>query len=83
MSGNDIGIVGVGNRKDTIIILFFLSIISFSDSCGQEKLSDNSSKTVVHVLFIGNSLTYTNNLPDLVVKRAEMQVLWICRTAHQ
>ena len=35
--------------------------------------SDNLSNTDFNILFIGNSLTYTNDLPELVKNRAEQE----------
>ena len=49
-----------------LLILFFL--IATFQSVGQEAAT--SSKKV-SILFIGNSLTYTNNLPKLVQKKAK------------
>jgi hypothetical protein len=60
-----------------LIILFCVLIISFSDSNSQQKFSNKTSKTVINVLFIGNSLTYTNNLPGLVIKSAKLQGIQI------
>ena len=56
-----------------LIILFCALIITFSDSYGQQEFNDNTSKTAISILFIGNSLTYTNNLPDLVKENARLQ----------
>jgi hypothetical protein len=56
-----------------LIILFCALIISFFDSYSQQKFSDSASKTDINILFIGNSLTYTNNLPELVKKSAKLQ----------
>lgn len=56
-----------------LIILFCVLIISFSDSFSQQKFSNKGSKTGINILFIGNSLTYTNNLPELVKKSAKLQ----------
>ncbi|NNK12483.1 MAG: SGNH/GDSL hydrolase family protein [Flavobacteriaceae bacterium] len=36
----------------------------------QDAASDHSSSTPIKVLFVGNSLVYTNNLPELVRKEA-------------
>jgi len=56
-----------------LIILFCALIITYSDSYSQQKNSDNASKTGINILFIGNSLTYTNNLPELVKRSAKLQ----------
>lgn len=55
------------------IILFFALIVIYSVSYSQQKFTDNTSKIEFNILFIGNSLIYTNNLPDLVKKSAELQ----------
>lgn len=50
--------------------LLFLACINFySDSYGQ-LIIEKPSRTEFHILFVGNSLTYTNNLPRLVRKYA-------------
>ncbi|MBQ0788406.1 MAG: SGNH/GDSL hydrolase family protein [Oceanihabitans sp.] len=54
-----------------LIILFFL-IITNSSTYSQET-SNKTSKTEISILFIGNSLTYTNNLPELVKKYAKQK----------
>lgn len=41
---------------------------------------DEASKTEVNILFIGNSLTYTNNLPELVRKEARLKSIEV--TTH-
>jgi len=56
-----------------ILTLFCLFIISFSDAYSQQTSSNKASKTKTSILFIGNSLTYTNNLPELVKKTAKQQ----------
>ncbi len=56
-----------------LILLFCAFIITLSDSYSQQKISYNASKPDINILFIGNSLTYTNNLPELVKKRAKLQ----------
>ena len=56
-----------------LILLFWALIITYSDSYSQQKISNNVSKTDINILFIGNSLTYTNNLPELVKKSAKLQ----------
>lgn len=54
------------------IFLFCALIISFSDSFSQQKFNNNASETEINILFIGNSLTYTNNLPELVKQSAKL-----------
>jgi hypothetical protein len=56
-----------------LIILFCGLVISFTDSYCQQKFSNKDSKADINILFIGNSLTYTNNLPELVKKSAKLQ----------
>lgn len=54
--------------------LSFIFCIIFFLSCTEETPSNiNASKADINILFIGNSLTYSNNLPDLVKKRAKLQ----------
>ena len=54
-----------------LVLLFFaLAILPFNTS-GQKKSSSKNSKKKIAILFIGNSLTYTNNLPILVQKEAK------------
>lgn len=54
-----------------LIIVFFALLVTYSNSNGQQKSKSNYSDTKFNILFIGNSLTYTNNLPELVKKRAK------------
>lgn len=53
------------------LILFFALIITFSSSYCQQETSKHKI-TEFNILFIGNSLTYTNNLPQLVKKYAKL-----------
>jgi len=52
------------------VLFFALTILAFNTN-GQKKLSTIKSKKEIAILFIGNSLTYTNNLPELVKKEAK------------
>jgi len=54
-----------------LIIIFFAIIVSSFGSYGQQQSSKTTSNTKYNILFIGNSLTYTNNLPKLVKKSAK------------
>ena len=54
-----------------LITLISILVFSYFNSHGQEKPVSNSLKKEVNILFIGNSLTYTNNLPVLVRKIAK------------
>ena len=54
------------------IILLCVIIFAFYDSYSQQKTNDKFSKSDFNILFIGNSLTYTNNLPKLVKKNAKL-----------
>lgn len=56
-----------------LILIFFALIITHSRSYCQQEISDNNSKAKINILFIGNSLTYTNNLPELVKKSAKLK----------
>ncbi|WP_412985969.1 SGNH/GDSL hydrolase family protein [Pontimicrobium sp. IMCC45349] len=52
-------------------VFFFLILLNtFSYVLSQQKINQ-SSKTKLSILFIGNSLTYTNNLPQLVEEYAK------------
>ena len=53
--------------------LFCLLLFTFSHVYGQQRVSDKTSKTSFSILFIGNSLTYTNNLPKLIKKEAKLK----------
>ena len=54
-----------------LILLFFAFITISLTLNAQQKLSTINSKKEIAILFIGNSLTYTNNLPKLVKKEAK------------
>ena len=56
-----------------LLIIFFALIVIYSSSYSQQKFSNNASNTEFNILFIGNSLTYTNNLPELVNKSAKLK----------
>ncbi|HLV14431.1 MAG TPA: hypothetical protein VKY41_04565 [Xanthomarina sp.] len=53
------------------ITLFFIFVFSIAYS--QQTSRDIVAKTQVNVLFIGNSLTYSNNLPELVKEMAAQE----------
>ena len=57
--------------KITLINLLLICFC-FHAKC-QSNLKQNFDKKDYHILFIGNSLTYTNNLPLLVKKHAKSQ----------
>ena len=59
-----------------LIIVFFVILLGYSDSHSQRKLNANST-TVYSILFIGNSLTYSNNLSKMVVQQAKQQGITI------
>lgn len=54
-----------------LFFLFFALIITHSCLSSQPKIRNNNKE--FNVLFIGNSLTYTNNLPQLVKKYAKLK----------
>ena len=56
------------------LILILALMVSFSSSFSQE-IHSKKNNNAVNILFIGNSLTYTNNLPDLVKKNAKIKGL--------
>lgn len=56
---------------ERLIIIFLAIVVSSSSSYSQQKFSNTTSNTKFNILFIGNSLTYTNNLPKLVKKSAK------------
>lgn len=55
-----------------IQICLVLAVGHFSSSSQSELNTDTSNKKI-SILFIGNSLTYTNNLPNLVKKNAKQK----------
>lgn len=55
-----------------LIVLFFTLIITCASLFSQQKINTNT-KTVFNILFVGNSLTYTNELPQLVSKNAKQK----------
>ncbi len=57
-----------------LFIIFTLIIASFN-LYGQQEGNNNSAKTSINILFIGNSLTFTNNLPKLVRENAKLKGL--------
>lgn len=54
-----------------LVTVFLLIIVSNSYSFGQKNIGRQTSDKKLSVLFIGNSLTYSNNLPEIVKKRAK------------
>jgi hypothetical protein len=73
-----------------LVIIIVSCIMSLSCSDAQPDVSngsisitknppaiDNLSNTDYNILFVGNSLTYTNDLPELVKKEAELKDLVI------
>lgn len=56
-----------------LTIVFFALLLTNSYSYCQKGINNNSSKEKINILFIGNSLTYTNNLPELVKKKAKLK----------
>ncbi len=54
-----------------LFFLFFALIITYSSLYSQQEIRNNN--TELNILFIGNSLTYTNNLPQLVKKHAKLK----------
>ena len=52
-------------------LLLFLLIFFYSVSYSQKGTVGADSKKAIDILFIGNSLTYTNNLPNLVKRSAK------------
>ena len=52
-----------------LLFLLFVLISTYSSVYSQEKNPINT-QTAFNVLFVGNSLTYTNNLPELVKEYA-------------
>ncbi|WP_394750617.1 SGNH/GDSL hydrolase family protein [Spongiimicrobium salis] len=53
--------------------LFFAFICLYLSSCssGQKTIGNKEENTKISILFLGNSLTYTNDLPVLVQKSAK------------
>ena len=54
-----------------LFFLLFALIITYSSLNNQQEARSN--KTEFNILFIGNSLTYTNKLPQLVKKKAKLK----------
>ncbi len=54
-----------------ILFLFLICFCSYGCSKGQINATDNT--TTINVLFIGNSLTYSNDLPNLVKAKAKQK----------
>lgn len=54
-----------------LFFLFFTLITTYSSLNSQQETRSN--KTEFNILFIGNSLTYTNKLPQLVKKNAKLK----------
>lgn len=52
-------------------VLNFLILFLLCFSCRSPQLPDYTSNKEVKILFIGNSLTYSNNLPELVIAIAK------------
>ncbi|QBA65594.1 SGNH/GDSL hydrolase family protein [Muriicola soli] len=52
------------------IVFLLVVFITYVGLYGQDAATTNSPSEPVKVLFVGNSLVYTNNLPDLVQKEA-------------
>lgn len=52
-----------------VVLICLISVFTFSNIFGQNK--NKQPKTKISVLFIGNSLTYANNLPKLVANNAK------------
>ena len=56
-----------------LIVVFLALAVAYSSSYGQKKIRKNASNEKYKILFIGNSLTYTNNLPNLIKKSAKLK----------
>jgi len=56
-----------------LFFFLFALIITNSSLYSQQEISDNKTTTDFNILFIGNSLTYTNNLPQLVKTYAKLK----------
>ncbi len=57
--------------KFVLIIFTYLSISAYSER--PSDFNERISNTDFKILFIGNSLTYTNNLPELVRHKAKLR----------
>ena len=67
-------------NKLKIVLIIFTTIITCGCSEGQPEFNNDTSSTTddltntdFNILFIGNSLTYTNDLPELVKNRAKQK----------
>ncbi len=54
--------------RTKLVITFLMFALNLNSSC-KHKLNTSTNKKEISILFIGNSLTYTNNLPKLVKER--------------
>lgn len=61
-----------------LFFIFFALIITHSSLYSQQEIRNNNTK--LNILFIGNSLTYTNDLPQLVKKNAKQKGIEINTT---
>jgi hypothetical protein len=59
------------------LIILFTLICTASGSIGRQKPADTIQNRKFNILFIGNSLTYINNLPELVEKSAKLKGITI------
>ena len=56
----------------SVWVLALTSLMSLEPACSQVTSSDSDRVTSRSILFVGNSLTYTNDLPSVVEKIAEV-----------
>ncbi|EGV44515.1 SGNH/GDSL hydrolase family protein [Bizionia argentinensis JUB59] len=56
-----------------LFLLFITLLIAHSNLYSQQEISSKNTKTEFSVLFIGNSLTFTNSLPQLVAENAKLK----------
>jgi len=56
-----------------ILLNILLLLCTYSGVLGQPVTNRSTSGLAASILFVGNSLTYTNNLPELVVEAAELK----------
>ena len=51
--------------------LMFVVLVAASSACAQSSAPDDGGAQTRHILFVGNSLTYTNDLPGMVAAIAK------------
>lgn len=61
------------SKMNKFLLILCLCIVAISDSYSQDEQGAKPTASELSILFVGNSLTYTNNLPKLVKKYAKKE----------